>query len=135
MPRQYAILVVEDEERWREDVFREILEDEEYMVETVCNYNQAIAALRRRWFDLVVIDVNLTGVSSNRDGVRVLEWLSVLNPKPMSVVVSGSKTSATAQTSVKKFQPLAFIDKTRFDLGEFLRLLQSVLPIDKETSV
>ena len=65
MARQYHILVVEDQERWREDIFREALEDEGYQVVTSSSYDEAVAALDRQVFDLVVIDINLTNVADN----------------------------------------------------------------------
>ena len=124
MSRQYHILVVEDEERWREDIFREALEDEGHHVTTTSSYAEAVAALEEQSFDLVVIDVNLTNVSSNRDGVRVLERIADLGHDTPVIVVSGSKTWTVAEESVQKFHPIAFIDKTMFDLAEFVNLVR-----------
>ena len=124
MSRRYHILVVEDEERWREDIFREALEDEGHRVTTTSSYTEAVAALEERSFDLVVIDVNLTNVSSNRDGVRVLERIAAMGHDTPVIVVSGSKTWTVAEESVQRFHPLAFIDKTMFDLAEFVNLVR-----------
>jgi DNA-binding NtrC family response regulator len=129
MPRQYHILVVEDEERWREDIFREALEDGGYQVVTSSSYNEAVAALDRQVFDLVVIDVNLTGVSGNRDGVRVLDRIAALGHRSLTIVVSGAKTWLVAEKSVRKFHPVAFLDKTTFDVAEFVTLVTSALNI------
>jgi DNA-binding NtrC family response regulator len=127
MARQYHILVVEDEERWREGIFREALEDAGYQVKTSQCYSEAIAALDRQAFDLVVLDVNLTGLSGNRDGVRVLEQMASLENRPLTIVVSGSKTWDVAEESVQKFRPIAFIDKTTFDVAEFITLVNDAL--------
>jgi DNA-binding NtrC family response regulator len=132
MAGQYEILVVEDEKQWREDIFREALEDGGYHVKTSSSYNEAVAALDRQVFDLVVIDVNLTGVSGNRDGVRVLERIASLGHTPRAIVVSGSKTWDMAEESVKKFQPIAFLDKTTFDVAEFVTLVTDALPLSKD---
>jgi DNA-binding NtrC family response regulator len=123
MARQYHILVVEDEERWREDIFRESLEDEGYCVVTSSSYAEAIAALDQQVFDMVVIDVNLTGNRGNRDGLRVMERMAALGHQSLTIVVSGSKTRAMAAESVKKFQSVAFVDKTTFDVTEFVNLV------------
>ena len=127
MARPYYILVVEDEKRWREDIFRETLEDAGYHVKTSNSYSEAVAALGQQAFDLVVIDVNLTGLSGNRDGVRVLERMASLGYKLPTIVVSGSKTWDMSEESVKKFQPIAFIDKTAFDVAEFVTLVNNAL--------
>ncbi|MCP4535568.1 MAG: response regulator [Chloroflexi bacterium] len=127
MSKKYHVLVVEDEEYWREDVFREELEGAGYQVETSSSYGEAVAALDRRIFDLLVIDVNLTGQNGNQDGIRVLEQMVSLGHKSKAIVVSGSRTRAMAEQSVKKFQPIAFLDKTTFDVIKFITLVQSAL--------
>ena len=127
MTRQFHILVVEDEEQWREEIFRESLEDEGYQVTTSSNYDEAIAALDQHTFDLVVIDVNLTDVSGNQDGVRVLERMAELGQRSAVILVSGSKTWAVAAESVREFHPIAFVDKTTFDLAEFVKLVTDAL--------
>jgi DNA-binding NtrC family response regulator len=123
MDRQYHILVVEDEERWREDILREALEDGGYQAETSSSYSEAVTALDQRAFDLVVIDVNLTGVPGNQDGLRVLERMAALGHESLVVLISGSKTLAMAEESTKKFKPIAFVDKTTFDVAEFVTLV------------
>lgn len=127
MARQHHILVVEDEERWREGIFREALEDAGYQVKTSKCYSEAVAALDGQAFDLAVIDVNLTGLSGNRDGVRVLERLASSGYRLPTIVVSGSKTWDMAEESIKRFQPIAFIDKTTFDVAEFVMLVNDAL--------
>jgi len=129
MARQPHILVVEDEQYWREDIFRETLESGGYQVKTSSNYGEAIAALDQQVFDLVVVDVNLTGVPGNQDGVRVLERMAFLGYKSPIIVVSGTQTRTAAEKSVKKFQPIAFVDKTMFDVVEFATLVTETLTL------
>lgn len=127
MTNPYQILIVEDDVRWREDVLREALEDEGYQVQTRSSYNEAIAVLDQQTFDLAVIDVNLTGVSGNQDGIRLLERLASMNTPTQTIVISGSKTRAMAAESAKKFQPYAFVDKTTFDFIEFVNMVTDAL--------
>lgn len=125
--RKYHILVVEDEPDWREDAFREPLEEAGYKVTTSNDYKEAIAALERQAFDLAVIDINLTGQRGNQDGIRVMERIASLDQGIKAIVVSGSKSRAMAAESVKKFRPIAFLDKPTFDVNEFLTLIEKAL--------
>jgi DNA-binding NtrC family response regulator len=127
MVNQHPILIVEDEARWREDILREALEDEGYQVQTSSSYDTALAALDRQTFDLVVIDVNLTGVPGNQDGIRLLERMASQAEHTPTIVISGSKTRALAEESVKHLQPVAFVDKTTFDIAEFVALVTHTL--------
>jgi DNA-binding NtrC family response regulator len=127
MTNQYQILIVEDEVRWREDILREALEDAGYQVWTSGSYNEAIAALDQQTFDLAVIDVNLTGVSGNQDGIRLLEHLASQGSQTLTIMISGSKTRAMAEESVKNFKPVAFVDKTTFDITEFVTMVTGAL--------
>jgi DNA-binding NtrC family response regulator len=120
-------LIVEDEAQWREDILREALEDEGYQVQTSRSYNEAVAALGRQTFDLVIIDVNLTGVSGNQDGIRVLERVASQGNHTLTIVISGSKTRAMAEENVKKYRPLVFVDKTTFDVAEFVSIVTQAL--------
>jgi len=124
MGKQYKALVVEDEQDWREDAFRENLEEAGYRVTVTSNYNEAVTALDRQLFDLVVIDINLTGQRGNQDGIRVLERMISIGHKTKAIVVSGSGTRAMAEENVKRFEPIAFLDKPTFDVKEFLELIK-----------
>jgi DNA-binding NtrC family response regulator len=127
MTRQNRILIVEDEPRWREDILREALEGEGYQVQTSGSYHQAIKSLVKQSFDLVVVDVNLTGVSGNKDGIRIVKRLASRGDRTPVIVISGSKTRDAAQESLKRYRPFAFVDKTTFDITEFVRLVAGAL--------
>jgi len=127
MSQQYQILIVEDEARWREDIFREALEEEGFLVQTSDNYSEAVEALEQGDFDLVIIDVNLTGVSGNQDGVRLLEYMVSHHIQAETIIVSGSKTRSLAQERIEEFRPAAFVDKTTFDISDFVALVAETL--------
>jgi DNA-binding NtrC family response regulator len=133
MDQQYHILVVEDEPQWRENIFREALEDEGYDVQTSDSYSEAVATLDQQAFDLAVVDVNLTGVSGNQDGLRLLELLTSQEDQTPVIVVSGSKTRDVAEEDAREFQPFAFLDKTTFDIAEFVAMVAEALGQDIPT--
>ena len=127
MEEQISILVVEDEPQWREDIFRESLEEEGYCVQTSTSYSEAVEAIDQQAFDLAVVDVNLTGVSGNQDGIRLLELLASQEDQMPVIVVSGSKTRDAAEEEAQEFLPFAFVDKTTFDIAEFATLVADAL--------
>jgi DNA-binding NtrC family response regulator len=127
MAQRKRILIVEDEEKWREDILREALEGEGYHVQTSSSFEQAVAILDWTAFDLVVVDVNLTGVSGNQDGIRIVERLATEGDQTPLIVVSASKTRDAARERLKEFGPVAFVDKTTFDIAEFVGVVAGVL--------
>lgn len=131
MAEQKRILIVEDKAEWREDILREALENEGYHVKTSASYGEAVTTLNAGAFDLLVVDINLTGVSGNQDGLRIVERLAQMEKqtpvKTSVIVVSGAKTHDTARESVRKFGSIAFIDKTTFDITEFVETVADAL--------
>ncbi|HHH41412.1 MAG TPA: response regulator [Chloroflexi bacterium] len=125
MTKQRRILIVEDNEEWREQILREPLEEEGHLITTARSYQEAIAALEAQPFDLAVVDINLTGIQGNRDGERVLQYIARSGRAIPTIVVSGSRQ--VTQASVQRFHPFAFLDKSRFDLLEYITILHQVL--------
>ena len=76
MCEQKRILIVEDDAEWRENILRDALEDDGYQLKTCASYEEAAAILEKIDFDLAVVDVNLTGVPGNRDGIRIVERIA-----------------------------------------------------------
>ncbi len=120
------VLIVEDKEYWREQVFGEALVEAGFTVVTAATCAQALDALEDHHFDVAVVDINLTGVPENTDGVLVIEKALRLNPKVGIVVVSGSKTRS--QKAVQGIKMAAFIEKSSFDVSEFVQVVSRAMP-------
>ena len=80
-----SILVVDDEERQR-DIYREILQDEGYRTETASSGESALRLLGQRRFDLVLTDLNLTGMN----GIQLLTEIVTADPTVAVVLIPGS---------------------------------------------
>ncbi|RMF37772.1 MAG: response regulator [Chloroflexi bacterium] len=119
------VLIVEDNEEWREQILREPLEEEGHLITTARSYQEAIAALEAHPFDLAVVDINLTDVRGNRDGEKVLQYIAQSGRTIPTIVVSGSRQ--VTPDSVQRFRPFAFLDKSRFDLLEYITILHRAL--------
>ncbi|MBL7200052.1 MAG: response regulator, partial [Anaerolineae bacterium] len=64
-------LIVEDDEDWRQQV-KEILQDEGYHVSLATTLEQARAIVDACSIDVAIVDINLTDVTANRDGIAFL---------------------------------------------------------------
>ncbi len=92
------ILVVDDEEDIR-DLISGILRDEGYETRMAGDSDAAIAAVRARRPQLVILDIWLQG--SRLDGIQVLDTLKREHPDVPVVMISGHGTIETAVSSIK----------------------------------
>src|ERR1700743_3436729 len=93
------ILIVDDEEDIR-DLISGILGDEGYSTRTAGDSDSAMAAIRARRPQLVVLDIWLQG--SKLDGIEILETIKREQPELPVVRISGHGTIETAVASIKK---------------------------------
>ena len=93
------ILVVDDEEDIR-DLIAGILHDEGYETRVAGDSDGAIAAVRQRRPQLLVLDIWLQG--SRLDGIQVLDILKREHADLPVVMISGHGTIETAVASIKK---------------------------------
>jgi two-component system, NtrC family, nitrogen regulation response regulator NtrX len=93
------ILVVDDEEDIR-DLISGILRDEGYETRLAGDSDAALAAVRARRPQLIILDIWLQG--SRLDGIQVLDALKREQPDVPVVMISGHGTIETAVASIKK---------------------------------
>jgi DNA-binding NtrC family response regulator len=92
-----SILVVDDEERQRE-IYREILQDEGYRAETAPSGETALRLLDQRRFDLVLTDLNLTGMT----GIQLLTEIVAADPTVAVVLITGYPSVQSAIEATKR---------------------------------
>src|ERR1700744_4947429 len=102
------ILIVDDEEDIR-DLIAGILNDEGYTTRVAGDSESALAAIRARRPQLVVLDIWLQG--SKLDGIDVLDTIKREQPDLPVVMISGHGTIETAVASIKK-GAYDFMEKT-----------------------
>jgi DNA-binding NtrC family response regulator len=91
------ILIVDDEERQRE-IYRDILEGESYSAETAPSGEAALRMLAQKRFDLVITDLNLSGMS----GVQLLSAILQADPTVAVVLITGYPSIQSAIEATKK---------------------------------
>lgn len=116
------VLIVDDEEDIR-DLISGILGDEGYATRTAGDSDSALAAVRARRPQLVVLDIWLQG--SKQDGIEVLETLKREQPELPVVMISGHGTIETAVASIRK-GAYDFIEKP-FKADRLLHVVERAL--------
>ncbi|MGO9268879.1 MAG: sigma-54-dependent transcriptional regulator [Terriglobia bacterium] len=92
-----SILVVDDEEGQRE-LYRDILEGEGYRTETAPSGEVAMHLLAQKRFDLVLTDLNLTGMT----GVQLLAEILAADPTVAVILITGYPSIQSAVEATKK---------------------------------
>ena len=91
------ILVVDDEERQRE-IYRDILRGEGYEAETAATGEAAVKLLAQARFDLVLTDLNLTGMT----GLQLLSEIVVDDPTIAVIMITGYPSIQSAVEATRK---------------------------------
>src|ERR1700735_1814461 len=121
-PITSEILVVDDEEDIR-DLIAGILKDEGYEARMAGDSEGALAAVRARRPQLVILDIWLQG--SRLDGINILDQIKREHADLPVVMISGHGTIETAVASIKK-GAYDFIEKP-FKADRLLRVVERAL--------
>ncbi len=92
-----CILIVDDEQRQRE-IYHDILEGEGYEAATAPSGEAALRLLAGRRFDLVITDLNLTGMT----GVQLLSEILSADPTVAVVLITGYPSIQSAIEATKR---------------------------------
>ena len=92
-----TILVVDDEERQRE-IYRDILVDEGYAAETAPSGEAARRLLDQARFDLVITDLNLTGMT----GLQLLSEIVADDPTIAVILITGYPSIQSAVEATRR---------------------------------
>lgn len=125
MKEEWNVLIVEDDLTWQKK-FKRFLKNESFIISTATTYADALALIERQSFDLVILDVNLTGVVGNFDGLRLGNKLWSQDKNTKIIIVSGSEEANRRGASLI-FQPRFILKKERLDPQDFLQKVHLAL--------
>jgi DNA-binding NtrC family response regulator len=91
----FSIYIVDDEETIREGLTLGL--QAEYHVEAFTTAEKAIAAMRKDFPDLVLLDIGLPGM----DGVAALERIKALNPDTLVIMITAYEDIKTVVSTMK----------------------------------
>ena len=102
----YKVLVVDDERPVRE-LFRELLTKENCAVECAASAEEALERLEKEDFDIVLLDIKLTGIS----GLEALKKIKVIKPELIVIMITGFGYDDSLIAKSKEFGCSGYIGK------------------------
>ncbi len=122
------ILIVDDEQRWREQLV-DIVVNEQCSVHAAKNYNEATKALAIHDFKLAIMDIRLVDADpNNEDGLRLLADIDRANLKTKVIIVTGFETQQIEEQKRKARQSprlLDFFRKGELEITKLRELIHS----------
>jgi len=130
MTKKYSVLVVDDQENWR-DLLVELLEDD-FGVVSAESYETALHKVQERSepFHVIVTDMRLVDEEKdNEDGLRLVEAINQRGSATKAIVVTGYPTLHTAKRALGTLDVFDYLEKypsdgSSFKAAEFLRLVR-----------
>ncbi|OGW33447.1 MAG: hypothetical protein A2X59_02625, partial [Nitrospirae bacterium GWC2_42_7] len=116
----FNILIAEDEEITLNNIL-ETLQDEGYSVSAVKNGSEALAKLEKNYFDLLITDIKMPGLS----GIELLEKVKEKYPETEIIIITGFGSIGSAVDAMKK-GALDYIAKP-FDLDELTMKVKKIM--------
>ncbi len=97
MSEKPRILIIDDDEIIR-DAISAVLEENGFIVDTVKNGKEAIAASKTNFYNLALIDIRLPDM----EGVELLTAMKETTPKMVKIMVTGYPSQENAIKAVNK---------------------------------
>ncbi|MFL6600284.1 MAG: response regulator [Steroidobacteraceae bacterium] len=129
------VLVVEDDERQRESI-RQLLENEDVHITTVCSAAEALEQLRKMTFDCMVMDLNLPDFGGDELLTKMAQADEVSFP-PV-IVYTGRTLSNDEEQRLRRFSKSIIIKDARSperlldEVTLFLHQVESKLPAERQ---
>lgn len=125
MAEEHNVLIVEDDPSWQKR-FKRYLRNEPFIISTASTYQEGLDLIETQSFDLVILDVNLSEVVENYDGLRLGSKLWNRDKKVKIIIVSGSE-GAFKRLASFTFAPSYILKKQSLDQAEFLEKVHQAL--------
>jgi CheY-like chemotaxis protein len=132
MNRPGHILIVDDLEKWREELV-ETLKRGGYYADSACTAAEALKKLYETPYHVMVLDIRLDEADSNSpdgkmDGIQLLAELEKggLSEATKVVMLSAYGTKEHMRTSFREYRVVDFLSKDEFNNQEFLEIIRQV---------
>ena len=137
MTRQGRILVVDDEQRWR-NALGNTLDKGGFHVETVSTTGEALTRLDEIFFHLLVLDIRMEHTDQNNvEGMNLLQALDErgLSPATRVIMLSAYGTKEQMRTAFRNHKVADFLTKEEFDNREFLAQVRELFSTEMKINL
>ena len=126
---QGRVLIIDNDSSTRAEC-RQVLESNSFNVTTAKNGNQALDKIQKESYDVVLLNLNVTGLT----GMEVLKRLKELSPVTAVIVITEQAAVASAVEAIKQgafdylprpFPPEALITRTKRAMNTVVRALEN----------
>jgi two-component system response regulator AtoC len=97
MSKRYNLLIVDDEESLRTLLESELVETQEFAVDTASDGGQAINLIQAKVYDVVLLDIRMPRVS----GIEVLKFVHEYSPTTQVIILTNYADVKTAIQTIK----------------------------------
>lgn len=136
------ILIIDDEEEWREHILYKPLARLNCEIKTASNHHSALGLIDRYEFDLAIVNVRLDlEIKAHMITSRWTELLDAIDRKNAKIIVVTSKAfplplelTDLMRIAIRDFRVVDFLFKEGFNTSEYQHAVQSVIKIDYNKS-
>jgi CheY-like chemotaxis protein len=124
VPKQYRVLVVDDDPEWREDLV-EVLRSEGMDVDPAAGADEAAPMLKARNYHAAILDKNmndLTGNLSTRAGIELLDYIREHHPD-VSCLILTTNPSIRTYEEAERLGMFGYKEKEDVELSEIVQIL------------
>lgn len=128
MGRQGRVLVVDDEERWREAVSSSLRRGGFY-ADTAATTAEALEYVSKSYYHLVILDIRMEeGDGANEEGMNLLAQLDEigLGASMEVIMLSAYGTKDQMRNAFAQYKVADFLSKDEFDNLEFLKRVREI---------
>ncbi len=115
----HNILIVEDILSWQ-NTFKRYLKNTPFKVFVAGTPQEALILIAAHSFAIAIIDINLSGVPHNIDGLRLADTIWQKNKNTQFIIVSGIN-EPDRRLRTFDFEPACILEKRSLDQDEFTK--------------
>ena len=121
----YTILIVEDVLSWQK-TFKRFLQNEPFIISVASNYQEALNLTETQSFDLIILDVHLSEMPDNIDGLHIGKKLWLENDQVKIIIVTGTG-DPSSHLSSSGFVPIYVLKKHLLKQDDFIEKIYDAL--------